>query len=149
ESLGRSVALKVLPLHAAGDARVLARFRRESRAAAQLHHTNIVPVFEVGQEAGVCYYAMQFIQGQALDEVLKELQRLRAARTGAAPAQAGRVAQSLWRGQFEPARSQGATPAPEPAAGDTGPVALDATAPAAPPRSSELSAVESDYRRYC
>src|SRR5262249_21303440 len=98
ESLGRRVALKVLPLHDAKDVTVLARFRRESRTAAQLHHTNIVPVFEVGQEAGVCYYAMQFIQGQALDEVLKELQRLRAA---SAPGErqpgeaAGPVAQSL------------------------------------------------------
>src|SRR5262249_30718642 len=66
ESLGRRVALKVLPLAAAADARVLERFRRESRAAAALHHTNIVPVFEVGEEAGVFFYAMQFISGQAL-----------------------------------------------------------------------------------
>jgi hypothetical protein len=43
ESLGRRVALKVLPLHSASDPKMLARFRRESRAAGQLHHTNIVP----------------------------------------------------------------------------------------------------------
>src|SRR5262249_19157109 len=65
ESLGRRVALKVLHGPAAQDARLVARFRRESRAAAQLHHTNIVPVFEVGQQDGLCYYAMQFIRGQA------------------------------------------------------------------------------------
>src|SRR6516164_9038268 len=46
ESLGRRVALKVLPVEAARDAKLLARFRRESQAAAKLHHTNIVPIFE-------------------------------------------------------------------------------------------------------
>jgi WD40 repeat protein len=78
ESLGRRVALKVLPLHAASDPKLLARFRRESRAAAQLHHTNIVPIFDVGQHGDLCYYAMQFIPSQPLDEILQELQRLRA-----------------------------------------------------------------------
>jgi serine/threonine protein kinase len=76
EALGRRVALKVLLGPAAQDAKLLARFRRESRTAAQLHHTNIVPVFDVGQQGNLCYYAMQFIRGQALDEVFRELQRL-------------------------------------------------------------------------
>src|SRR6516225_1513117 len=76
-SLGRHVALKVLPMHASSDAKALERFRREARAAARLHHTNIVPVFEVGQEGDACFYAMQFIDGQGLDKVIKELQRLR------------------------------------------------------------------------
>ena len=48
-SLGRRVALKVLPGQVAGDRAALERFRREAKAAARLHHTNIVPVFEVGQ----------------------------------------------------------------------------------------------------
>jgi serine/threonine protein kinase len=56
---------------------LLERFRREARAAAQLHHTNIVPVFEVGQEGDTCFYAMQFIQGQPLDQVFQDLQRQR------------------------------------------------------------------------
>ena len=60
-----------------GTATSLERFRREARASARLHHTNIVPVFEVGQEGDVCYYAMQFIQGQSLDAVIDELRRLR------------------------------------------------------------------------
>ena len=77
ESLGRHVALKVLPPHGRLDATQLARFRREARAAAGLHHTNIVPVFAVGEEDGVPYYAMQFIQGQGLDAILDELRRLR------------------------------------------------------------------------
>jgi WD40 repeat protein len=76
-SLGRRVALKILPQHVARDARMLERFRREARAAARLHHTNIVPVFEVGREGETCFYAMQFIQGQALDLVYDELQRVR------------------------------------------------------------------------
>jgi serine/threonine protein kinase/WD40 repeat protein len=77
ESLGRHVALKVLPHRAAADATCLLRFRREARAAARLHHTNIVPVHEVGEAQGVHYYAMQYIQGQSLDEILHELRRLR------------------------------------------------------------------------
>jgi serine/threonine protein kinase/WD40 repeat protein len=74
-SLGRRVALKVL--HAGGDAKALERFKREARAAAKLHHTNIVPVFEVGVCGVVSFYAMQYIQGQGLDLVIAELRRLR------------------------------------------------------------------------
>ena len=77
ESLGRHVALKVLPPHGRLDATQLARFRREARAAAALHHTNIVPVFAVGEQDGVPYYAMQFIRGQGIDSILDELRRLR------------------------------------------------------------------------
>ena len=53
------------------------RFCREARASARLHHTNIVPVFEVGHDGEVHYYAMQFIQGQSLDSVIRELRKLR------------------------------------------------------------------------
>jgi serine/threonine protein kinase/WD40 repeat protein/tetratricopeptide (TPR) repeat protein len=77
EPLGRHVALKVLPSQIRNDAGRLGRFRREARAAAQLHHTNIVPVFGVGEHEGVHYYAMQLIQGQGLDRVLNEVKRLR------------------------------------------------------------------------
>lgn len=76
-SLGRHVALKVLQSSAVMDARHLARFERESRAAAQLHHTNIVPVFGVGREDHLHYYVMQFIHGQPLNDVLEELKWLR------------------------------------------------------------------------
>jgi hypothetical protein len=76
-SLGRRVALKVLPRHVVGDRKALERFHREAKAAARLHHTNIVPVFQVGQEGDVAFYAMQFIQGQGLDQVIAELGRLR------------------------------------------------------------------------
>jgi serine/threonine protein kinase/WD40 repeat protein len=77
ESLGRHVALKVLPFHGRVKPSHLERFRLEARSAARLHHTNIVPVFGVGEHDGVHYYAMQFIQGQGLDQVLHDLRRLR------------------------------------------------------------------------
>ncbi|MFK7734929.1 MAG: protein kinase, partial [Pirellulaceae bacterium] len=77
ESLGRTVALKVCPLALPGiGGRNQERFRRESRAAAMLHHTNIVPVFAVGEESGMLYYAMQFIRGATLDDVIQELNLL-------------------------------------------------------------------------
>jgi eukaryotic-like serine/threonine-protein kinase len=76
-SLGRRVALKVLPGHVVGDRKSLERFRREARAAARLHHTNIVPVYEVGREGDVSFYAMQLIHGQGLEQVIDELARLR------------------------------------------------------------------------
>ncbi len=75
-SLGRRVALKVLPFAAALDPRQLQRFQNEAQAAAGLHHTHIVPVFAVGGERGVHYYAMQFIEGRTLAEVIRELRPL-------------------------------------------------------------------------
>src|SRR5262249_5721670 len=57
-SLGRHVAIKVLPSHTLLDPRHLHRFRREARSAAKLHHTNIVPVFGVGEQDGLHYYVM-------------------------------------------------------------------------------------------
>ncbi len=77
ESLGRRVALKVLPFQSLSDANHLERFRREAQAAAKLHHTNIVPVFGVGEHRGVHYFGMQFIEGQPLNSVLQELKARR------------------------------------------------------------------------
>lgn len=76
-SLGRHVALKVLPREMVADSKQRLRFEREAKAAAKLHHTNIVPVFGVGDSDGQLYYVMQFIQGLALDDVLDELKRLK------------------------------------------------------------------------
>ncbi|QDT02960.1 Serine/threonine-protein kinase PrkC [Rubripirellula lacrimiformis] len=75
--LSRKVALKVLPGHTADNPSAMARFKQEARAAAQLHHTNIVPVFEVGDDGGHCYYAMQFIEGHSLDAVIRRLREIR------------------------------------------------------------------------
>ena len=68
--LDRKVALKVLPGHtlASSDRQ---RFEREARSAARLHHTNIVPVFDVGEDQGIPFYAMQFIDGRGLDEFVR------------------------------------------------------------------------------
>ena len=74
-SLGRKVAVKVLPLAAAFDQRHLQRFHNEAQAAAQLHHTNIVPVYAVGSERGVHFYAMQLIEGQSLEDVIRDLRK--------------------------------------------------------------------------
>ena len=75
-SLRRRVALKVLPFAAVADPKQLQRFQIEAQAAAQLHHTNIVPVYAVGCERGVHYYAMQFIEGETLAGVIAELRRI-------------------------------------------------------------------------
>src|SRR4051794_4465946 len=84
-SLGRHVALKVLPQPLWPNPKQQQRFEREARAAARLHHTNIVPVFGIGEEGGLHYYVMQYIQGLGLDEVFNELRRLRREQRSAGP----------------------------------------------------------------
>jgi WD40 repeat protein/serine/threonine protein kinase len=75
-SLRRRVAVKVLPLAAALDARQLQRFKNESLVAAQLHHTHIVPVYYVGCERGVHFYAMQYVEGHSLAAVVAGLREV-------------------------------------------------------------------------
>jgi eukaryotic-like serine/threonine-protein kinase len=83
ESLGRRVALKILPPGIGRDGRAHERFRREARSAGRLHHANIVPVFGVGEArrqglgASVHYYAMQFIDGVGLDELVRRVRTSR------------------------------------------------------------------------
>ena len=72
-TLRRRVALKVLPFAAALDHRQLERFRNEALAAANLRHDHIVPVFAVGMDRGVHFYAMQFIEGQSLATLVDTL----------------------------------------------------------------------------
>jgi serine/threonine protein kinase/WD40 repeat protein len=120
ESLGRHVALKVLPSSALLNPTYLERFRREARAAARLHHTNIVPVFGVGEHDGVHFYAMQFIQGEGLDRVLADVRRLR--QQPAEPLSEGSVAHGLLSGKFtvraEPTLTEPVEPpAPSPTSG--------------------------------
>jgi eukaryotic-like serine/threonine-protein kinase len=74
-SLGRRVALKVLPMAAGADTKQLARFQIEAQIAAALHHPHIVPIFAVGCDAGVHYYAMQLVQGRCLATVILERRR--------------------------------------------------------------------------
>jgi serine/threonine protein kinase len=72
-SLRRTVALKILPFAAAIDSRQLQRFKNEALAAAHLKHESIVPVYAVGCERGVHYYAMQFVEGQSLAALIASL----------------------------------------------------------------------------
>jgi serine/threonine protein kinase len=158
-SLGRRVALKVLPQKSKMllDATYKRRFEREAKAAARLHHTNIVPVFGVGVHDGIPYYAMQFIQGLGLDEVLEELKQMQSG-AGApelVPAASARpifrtdlsaagVAHSLVSGEF-----QGATPAKsdDAAAKSSLPATVDqlpGTPPDAPTSASSASGRLSD-----
>lgn len=90
-SLGRRVALKVLAKQALLDSKQRRRFDREAKAAARLHHTNIVPVFGVGEAEGLCYYAMQFIRGLGLDKVLEELKRIEHDPAGSGPTSRGEL----------------------------------------------------------
>src|ERR1700728_1737869 len=85
ESLGRRVALKVLSTGSLLEPKQVRRFEREAKAAARLHHTNIVPVFGVGQQDGHHYFVMQFIVGLGLDLVLEDLRRLRRVKSVAGP----------------------------------------------------------------
>jgi serine/threonine protein kinase/WD40 repeat protein len=170
-SLGRRVALKVLSIHNHGDAKSLERFKREARAAARLHHTNIVPVFEVGQDGEHCYYAMQYIQGQGLDQIVHELRQLRSASRHPAPSKgephadgkqdagdgehgpddsrAADLAESLLTGRFVAHDVTAATvlagpPPPLPAE----PAEAGVTTSAVLPGQTELSSVESNHRHY-
>jgi tRNA A-37 threonylcarbamoyl transferase component Bud32 len=73
--LRRRVALKVLRFGAVADKEAMHRFQREAETVARLHHTNIVPIFAIGCEGGVHYYAMQYIDGRSLADVLAVAQR--------------------------------------------------------------------------
>jgi eukaryotic-like serine/threonine-protein kinase len=72
-SLAKRVAIKVLPRQVLLDEKHLKRFQREARIAANLHHTNIVEVFGVGEQDGFHYYVMQYIEGVGLDGIVPEL----------------------------------------------------------------------------
>lgn len=82
KSLARRVAVKVLPKHVLLLDKHLRRFQREAQTAARLRHTNIVPVFGVGEQEGLHYYVMPLIRGVGLDEVIRVVR----AGTGSHPA---------------------------------------------------------------
>jgi serine/threonine-protein kinase len=70
DNLGRSVALKVLPPRLAGDPELVQRFNREARSAAGLKHPNIVVIYESSQVDDTSFIAMEFIEGESLDQII-------------------------------------------------------------------------------
>ena len=131
ESLGRRVAVKVLPHSAQLDSKSLRRFEREARTAARLHHSNIIPVFGVGEEQGVHYIVMQLIRGVGLDKVLCQLVQYSAGNhpieqdtRSKSSDDSTSVARALLRGEFRQAKamsgsSQTATGVPPPPVANT------------------------------
>jgi len=108
-SLRRRVALKLLsPTVTAAGAKAVERFRREAHAAGRLHHPNIVPVYAMGQEHGVWYYAMEWVRGTTLAEVI-EGRRRAAGASVPPPAPAGAEALGVGAGgSLDPACAAGA-----------------------------------------
>ncbi len=121
-SLGRHVALKLLPFAAALDPRQLQRFKNEAQAAALLQHPHIVPVFAVGSEKDVHFYVMRFIAGQTLAAVIDELGSFHEAGSASDGEATTRLERPVPHPRLEPA----ANPAPPP-----GGFGRDAPAPAA------------------
>lgn len=148
-SLGRRVAIKLLPATVLRDAARRRRFEREARAAARLHHTNIVPVHGFAEHNGTPYYVMQFIPGLGLDAVIDELGRSptdgRAAmpngrRADARSVLSAALARTLM-GEGRPgiASQDDRTEAPTAAAGDETVNELPAPPPPRPDRGSSIA----------
>ena len=102
ESLKRRVAVKVLAASAVLDDEHVRRFRREAQAAARLHHTNIVPVFGVGEHEGYHYYVMQLIDGQGLDAIVSDTRRRESTVALMATAEESETSSSKTAGSTDP-----------------------------------------------
>ena len=71
-SLGRPVAIKVLPAELSSDKNVVARFRREAKTAASLDHPGIIPIVSVESDNGLHYFVMKYVDGRTLEAALHE-----------------------------------------------------------------------------
>lgn len=107
ESLGRQVALKLLK-QATRDPASLLRFTREARAAARLHHTNIVAVYGVGVDQGEHYLALQYVPGISLDRLLRSLRQ-----SGSGSTLKLQKRDSTFEGQGKPEGTFNSTPSPQ------------------------------------
>jgi serine/threonine protein kinase len=156
ESLDRRVALKILAFHALMDPRRLERFRREARAAAQLQHPAIVPVYGMGVHEGIHFYAMKYIDGPSLDSVLPELRRLSSGSSAAASGRDVPVAAqeacakppSPSTGTTVALRLLGALPPAAPGAGDAQPGSASGPAPPLEPRQGAILLAQWTHHYY-
>jgi serine/threonine protein kinase len=134
-SLNRRVALKVLPLAVATDARPLQRFQMEAQVVANLNHPNIVPVYAIGCDRGLHHYAMKLIDGRNLREVIRELRLLFGRDASTLDVNTSEVTRSFVEGRFDPdasPRQPGTEPKREPDDAPSPPPQNDC-APAASP----------------
>jgi serine/threonine protein kinase len=76
-TLQRQVAIKVLYPHLAQDENTVARFLTEARTAASLQHPNIIAIYEAGEDKGLYYFVMEFVDGKDLGTIIRERGRLR------------------------------------------------------------------------
>jgi serine/threonine protein kinase len=95
-SMDRQVALKVLPHELARDKHYLERFVREARSTARLNHVNIVQGFDVGYARGLNYFAMEYVKGRTLRELLDDRRMLPEAEVVEIAVQVGRALQHAW-----------------------------------------------------
>ena len=112
KSLDRRVAIKVLPKHLLMSDRLLELFHREAKTAARLHHTNIVPVLDIGEEDGLHYFAMQFIEGVGLNRIVKGWSRREEEESGSSSDESQRLRNQLANDEFssEPQARQTSNP---------------------------------------
>jgi len=111
--LNRTVALKVLPaIVGTASPAAVSRFRREATAAARLHHTNIIPIYDFGESRDAYYYAMELITGHPLNEVIGKFAGLKA--SSASPARLAGLLQTVTsQASHAEAAYQALAPAPE------------------------------------
>ena len=109
-SLGRRVALKVLPYAAMLDKQQLARFKNEARAAATLVHPNIVSIYSIGSERGVHFYAMQLIEGQSIADIIDAMRAISGARNPVGAATMAVTDEESLTADTEPAAARSTLP---------------------------------------
>src|SRR5262245_53307976 len=88
-ALDRTVALKVIAPGLLDDETMRARFVRESRVAASIDHPNVIPIYYAGEDQGVAYIAMRYVDGEDLRSLVRRLRRLPPDRAARIAAQVG------------------------------------------------------------
>ncbi|MBN2562907.1 MAG: serine/threonine protein kinase [Phycisphaerae bacterium] len=109
KSLNRTVAMKILRPELAADKIALERFTREAKAAGTLRHPNIVTVYAVGEEQGVHFLSMEYIEGPTLADVIRQTAEPRVARPQSPRSQSPRP----WSGGAHPTNDSSSSPSAE------------------------------------